>query len=234
MQHLAHQMRVAAEAVNSIQGQARWAVVTSSRSTDTGYDVKVQIQPEGVSTTWLPVLSQMVGNGWGLVCPPSPGQQVLIVPYEGNGWHYAVVGMCFSNNVKPPQPNGNAVVPGEIALAHQTGSFIQLHNDGSFDVTSNQDGRVTVGRNLTVTVTGNATVNVQGNATLNVTGTAAIFAAAIQLGKAAADTLYGLCTSVFKSWADSHTHSNGNDGGNTGPPTTSAGVGAVTTVVTGE
>ena len=27
------------------------------------------------------------GNGWGLVCPPSPGDQVLVIPQEGDAEH---------------------------------------------------------------------------------------------------------------------------------------------------
>jgi len=216
-----NRMRAEAAAVHQTFGAGRWATVTSSRSTDTGYAVKVLIQPEGVQTTWIPVLSQMVGNGWGIVCPPNQGQQVFIEPVNGSGDEYVVTGMAYSLKTRPPQPGGNPVAPGEIALVHQTGSFLKLHNDGSIDVTSNQDGRITVGRNLTVTVTGNATINV--------TGTAAIFAAAIQLGKQAGDTLLGLCTSVFKLWADTHVHSEGGP-----PPTTTAGTGALTSIVTAE
>lgn len=229
MHEFRNRLRAEAAAMQQTVGAGRWAVVTSSRSTDTGYSVKVRIQPENVQTTWLPVLSPMVGNGWGIVCPPNQGQQVFIEPVSGSGDSYVVTGMAYSLKTLPPQPGGNPVSPGEVALVHQTGSFLWLHNDGSIDVTSNQDGCVTVGRNLMVTVTGNATVNVTGNATMTVTGTASIFAAAVQLGKQAADTLHGLCTSIFKTWADTHVHSVGGP-----PPTTTAGDGALTSIVTAE
>ena len=139
MHQFQHQMKVHAEAVASIGGQSRWAIVTSSRSTDTGYQVKVQIQPEDVQTSWLPVLSPMVGSGWGLVCPPSPGQQVLITPYEGNGGHYAVTGMSFSNAAMPPQPGGNPVAPGEAAIVNANGSYLHIRNDGTVAINASTD-----------------------------------------------------------------------------------------------
>lgn len=90
------------------------------------YMVRVLIQPEGALSGWLPVLTQWVGNGWGLFCPPSPGDQVKLAPQEGSGQSYAVIGGAFSTADNPlPTPSG------EWWLVHAKGQFIKLLNDGS-------------------------------------------------------------------------------------------------------
>jgi hypothetical protein len=103
--------------------QPRMGIVTSSNvQTATA---KVLLQPEGVLTGWLPVLTPWAGSGWGMVCPPGPGDQVLIIPQEGDAQHGLIVGRLFSNSVRPPQAE-----PGEIVFVHQSGSSIRLLNSG--------------------------------------------------------------------------------------------------------
>ena len=48
------------------------------------HSVKVRIQPEGILTGWIPCGSVAVGNA-SMVCPPSPGDQVVVSPAEGDG-----------------------------------------------------------------------------------------------------------------------------------------------------
>jgi phage gp45-like len=103
--------------------QPRIGTVTSSNPTTAM--AKVLLQPEGVLTGWLPVLTQWSGLGWGLSCPPSAGDQVLVVPREGDQQHGVIVGRLFSNSVRPP-----AAEPGEITISHQSGCSIQLLNSG--------------------------------------------------------------------------------------------------------
>jgi hypothetical protein len=103
--------------------QPRMGTVTSSNSQTA--TAKVLLQPEGVLTGWLPVLTQWAGSGWGMACPPSPGDQVLIIPQEGDAQHGLIVGRLYSNLVRPPQ-----VAPGEIILSHQSGCSLQLLNSG--------------------------------------------------------------------------------------------------------
>src|SRR6202042_667734 len=75
--------------------QPRLGVIASSNSQTAM--AKVLLQPEGVLTGWLPVLTQWVGSGWGMSCPPSPGDQVLIIPQEGDAQHGLIVGRLYSN-----------------------------------------------------------------------------------------------------------------------------------------
>ena len=103
--------------------QPRMAIVTSSNP-EIGA-AKVMLQPEGTLTGWLPVLTQWVGSGWGISCPPSPGDQVLVLPQEGDAQHGVIVGRVFSSAVRPPDVN-----IGEIAIVHRSGCSIKLLNSG--------------------------------------------------------------------------------------------------------
>ncbi len=108
-------------------GQPRFGKVTSvdpARGT-----VRVRLEPENVLTGWLPVLSPWVGDGWGLGCPPSPGDQVFVLPQEGDAENGVVIGRAWSGTMTiPPTPVG------ELWLMHKSGSFLRLLNDGTIRV----------------------------------------------------------------------------------------------------
>jgi phage baseplate assembly protein gpV len=108
-------------------GQPRFGVITSvDPATATA---RVTLQPEGVLSGWLPVLSAWVGAGWGISCPPSPGDQVLVLAQEGDAEHGMIVGCAFSKTQQPP-----AAPVGELWLMHSSGSFIKLQNDGTVQI----------------------------------------------------------------------------------------------------
>ena len=90
---------------------------------------KVVLQPEGVVTGWLPVLSPWVGAGWGMCVPPMQGQQVLVLPQDGEAEHGVIVGGAWSDASATP---GAPV--GELWIVHQSGSFIKLVADGTVRV----------------------------------------------------------------------------------------------------
>lgn len=122
MERLLNIIKQHAGALDQGGSQPRFGTVTSvDPATATA---KVTLQPEGVLTGWLPVLSPWVGAGWGLHCPPSPGDQVLVVAQEGDAEHGLIVGRAFSNTQTPP-----AASAGEFWLMHKSGSFIKLQND---------------------------------------------------------------------------------------------------------
>lgn len=108
-------------------GQIRFGTITSVNFKNS--TARVLIQPDGVLSGWLPVLSQWAGNGWGMVCPPNPGDQVLLVPQEGDIEHGIIIGRSFSDRQMPPAAPG-----GEFWLVHQTGSSIKLCNDGTIRI----------------------------------------------------------------------------------------------------
>lgn len=104
--------------------QPRMGVVASSNAQTAM--AKVLVQPEGVLTGWLPVMTQWTGAGWGMFCPPNPGDQVLVIPQEGDFQHGIIVGRLYSNTVRPP----NAEV-GELILCHRSGCSLRLSNNGT-------------------------------------------------------------------------------------------------------
>jgi phage baseplate assembly protein gpV len=108
-------------------GQARFGTITSMNPA--AATARVTLQPEGVLTGWLPILSPWIGAGWGMCCPPSPGDQVLVLAQEGDAEHGIIVGRAFSNNQAAP-----AAPAGEFWLVHSSGSFIKLMNDGTIQM----------------------------------------------------------------------------------------------------
>lgn len=149
--------RRTASMIASSVGQNRWGVINNVRQTDTGYEAKVTIQPEGMQTEWLPVLSPMVGSGWGIVAPPVPGMQAFVLPDSGDANHGVIAGLTFSTAAMPPKPGGNPVKAGQFALVHGNGSYL-LFDDNDVTVVTTRDLLATVGRNLTATVTNQAEV----------------------------------------------------------------------------
>ena len=127
MERLLNALKAHAGALDQTVGQPRFGVV-SSVDPDSGC-ARVLLQPEAVLTGWLPVLSPWAGSGWGLVCPPLPGDQVLVIPQEGDAEHGVIVGRAFSDTQRPP-----AAPAGELWMVHQSGSFLKLQNDGSVQI----------------------------------------------------------------------------------------------------
>jgi len=127
MESFLNAIKAQAGAMDQSVAQPRFGLVTSVDPTHA--TARVRLQPEGVLTGWLPVLSPWVGAGWGLACPPSPGDQVFILAQEGDAEHGVIVGRAFSDTASSP-----AVEVGELWLVHKTGSFVKLLNDGTVRV----------------------------------------------------------------------------------------------------
>jgi phage baseplate assembly protein V len=127
MDRLLNVIKMHADALIHAMGRPRFGTVASVDPS--AATVRVILQPEGVLTGWLPILSLWTGEGWGMVCPPSPGDQVMIIPQEGQADHGVVIGRAFSNQARPP-----AAPVGEFWLVHGSGSFIKLQNDGTIRI----------------------------------------------------------------------------------------------------
>ncbi len=114
----------------------------------TGYDkdnciATVELYPadedsDALQTGWIPVFSPMVGNGWGIFCPPNIGD-VVEVNYQEGSQQNAYVGLRSFTNLSPPLP----VPSGELWLVHQTGAAIKLTNDGILSLSSTVEINVT-------------------------------------------------------------------------------------------
>src|ERR1700761_7351655 len=127
MDRFLNALKAQASTLDHALGQPRFATVSSVNPAAS--TARVMLQPEGVLTGWLPVLSPCVGAGWGIACPPSPGDQVFVLAQEGDAEHGVIVGRAFSDTQRTP-----AAPSGEIWLVHQSGSFLKLQNDGTVQI----------------------------------------------------------------------------------------------------
>jgi hypothetical protein len=127
MERLLNIIKQHAGALDQGGSQPRFATVTSVNPE--AATVRVTLQPEGVLTGWLPVLSPWIGAGWGMYAPPSPGDQVLVLAQEGEAEHGVIIGCAFSSAQTPP-----TTPVGELWLVHCAGSFIKLRNDGTIQM----------------------------------------------------------------------------------------------------
>ena len=126
-ERLANTIKSHAAGLDQSTGQVKFGTVASVNSQTA--TARVLIQPDGVLSGWLPVLSQWVGSGWGMVCPLSPGDQVVLAPQEGDMEQGIIIGRSFSDKQRPP-----AVPAGEFWLVHKSGSFLKLCGDGTIQV----------------------------------------------------------------------------------------------------
>lgn len=203
MDRFLNALKAHAGAMDQAQGRPRFGIVSSVDPNS--YTARVMLQPENVLTGWLPVLSPWSGAGWGMVCPPSPGDQVLVLPQDGDAEHGVIVGRSFSATAQPPTgPNGPAP-SGELWLQHASGSVVRLGNDGT------------------------VTINAQGMLSIAGTSKVAVAASEIDLDAAAvrggnvAGSMQRLATESFVlSLFNTHTHADA-QGGQTGAPLQQAG-----------
>jgi phage baseplate assembly protein gpV len=135
-------------------GAPRCGLVTSFNPAT--YRAKVALQPDGQNTGWLPVLSQWVGAGWGMVAPLQIGDQVLVLPESNDAANGVIVGRYFSDVDTPP----NVAAAGEIWLVHASGSSLALKADGSVDI-------VAPNVNVTGTLNVSGDVVIAGKSVLN-------------------------------------------------------------------
>ena len=118
------------------------------------YSVKVKLQPDDTLTGWLPIKSVWVGNQWGMFCPPSIGDQVVVDFIEGDIDNGIVRLGSFNDQDRPlPCPTG------EFWLIHKSGSVLKFLTNGDVqlnsagDLTLNATGKInmTSGSDIVIT-----------------------------------------------------------------------------------
>ncbi len=105
------------------------------------YAARVLLQPDGVLSGWLPILSPWIGSGWGIATPPQTGDQVLILGVDGDAENGVILGGSYSDQQQTP-----GAQPGEFWVVHASGTSLKLQNDGSIQMT----GPVYINDNLYV------------------------------------------------------------------------------------
>ncbi|UQV43454.1 hypothetical protein KIV45_15920 [Janthinobacterium lividum] len=188
------------------------------------YAVRLELQPQGNMTGWIPLLTPWVGNGWGMFCPPTIGDLVEVTFLNGD-INSGVAGLRAFNDQDLPLP----VPSGEFWLVHAAGALLKLNNDGKVLINSQIEIDATA---PTVQITAAGAVNiVAATASVTATTSASVTAPSITLG-AAAQTLKSFITDAFISLFNGHTH-NDPHGGVSGAPNQPMTAAHATTTVKG-
>jgi phage baseplate assembly protein V len=148
-------MRLQSE--NVIGNISHTRIGTVSSYDPNNYAAKVLLQPDGTETGWLPIGSAWVGNGWGMFAPPPIGAMVKVHFQEGNPEAGLIDVSHFNDGARPVTTQAGA-----FQLVHQTGSAIQINNDGSINLITNGILNVTTGGNTNVNVTGQVNLTASG------------------------------------------------------------------------
>ncbi|CCD29940.1 Putative phage-related baseplate assembly protein V [Candidatus Glomeribacter gigasporarum BEG34] len=147
MKYLMNAFKSVAQQATQSRAATRHGIVTSYDPKT--YAVKVQLQPEGVLTGWIPLKSAWVGNGWGLFCPPSIGDAIEIDFQEDDGGN-GCAGWRFYNAVERPLPCPS----GEFWLVHRKGAQLKFRNDGTVELRATQDLNIQANSDVHLDVSG--------------------------------------------------------------------------------
>lgn len=170
----------------------------------TYYAAIVELQPGGVLTGWLPIVSPWIGNGWGLYAPPSIGDQVEVHFIDGLLDAGFVGGRFYNDQDRPASVNS-----GEFWLVHQSGSLLKFLADGSVSLASASGKSINITGD--VNVTGKLTTSNDVTVTGKVTATGDV--------KSSAGNVYDVkgTMDAMRTFYNVHTHSDP-QGGTSSPP----------------
>jgi hypothetical protein len=112
------------------------------------HSVRVQLQPEGTMTGYIPLEEPWVGDGWGMYCAPAIGTIVEVQFLQGSKQSGVAGGRYYSAKTQPL-----AVPSGEFWLVHKNGQVLKFLNDGTIQTngTWNHTGDLHVTGNITAT-----------------------------------------------------------------------------------
>ncbi|MCJ7926436.1 MAG: phage baseplate assembly protein V [Pantoea vagans] len=123
MRALLNAMAGAAQQTSAGDSGTRQGVITAYDPAS--YAVKVQLQPTGEETGWIPLGSPWVGNGWGLAAGPMIGAEVEVEFDSGLMGAGMAAGQFYNDEDRCPGPPS-----GEFWLVHQSGSLLKFLNSG--------------------------------------------------------------------------------------------------------
>lgn len=148
---------MAAAARQSMAGKngSRQGIITAYDPVS--YAVKVQLQPTGEETGWIPLCTPWAGNGWGLAAGPMIGAVVEVGFDSGLPGAGMAGGQFYNDTDRCPGPPA-----GEFWLVHQSGSLLKFLSNGEVLLSAKQKltydapahhftgGNVQMDENLTV------------------------------------------------------------------------------------
>lgn len=160
-------MRALMNAVTGRAQQANAGFTGTRQGTVTAYDpktysVKVQLQPTGEETGWIPLATTWVGNGYGLVAGPMLGAVISVEFDSGNASNGMAVGQFFNDVDRCPGPPS-----GQFWVIDSSGSSIKLTNDKKVIVTDGSGSAVVMNGDGTGTLNFASGLTVNGDTQIN-------------------------------------------------------------------
>jgi len=123
MRALLNAMAGAAQQTSAGDSGTRQGIITAYDPAS--YAVKVQLQPTGEETGWIPLGSPWVGNGWGLAAGPMIGAEIEVEFDSGLMGAGMAAGQFYNDEDRCPGPPS-----GEFWLVHKSGSLLKFLNTG--------------------------------------------------------------------------------------------------------
>jgi phage baseplate assembly protein gpV len=155
------------EAIIGSVAQPRFATVAAVD--ETTHSVRLEIQPEGVLSGWVPDATALFASGgFGVSAPSRQGDQVKAVYSHGDADFPVVIGRVYSDaDPVPVSPlTGDHAKPGEMLISMPGGGWLHFKGDGTVEGGGTRltwHGPMTVMGDLTVQGAINATGDVVGN-----------------------------------------------------------------------
>ncbi len=152
MQAIINNLLMRAQAQSAASFVTRWGTVSGYDPDN--YAIKATLQPEGIETGFMPLLSPWVGPSWGAFFAPTLGAQVLVLFQEGAA--QVPIGSLFAFSAAMPPVS---VPSGEALIQHSSGSLLHFDNTGNVTLTANKAMTMNAPSGLTI----NANVTTNGN-----------------------------------------------------------------------
>lgn len=193
------------------------------------YSVKLDLQPGGESTGWIPLISPWVGNDWGFYAAPPIGAVGVVAFMDGDATSMVCIGWVYNSSFRPLN-----VPSGEMWMVNSSGSMLKFHGNGDVDLAAAGNINITAAGAGTATASswafhGPATFSDPAtfqspatfNQTITVTGMATVGGLASTGG--GSSTIAGSLAVTGSVTAQgtnvhTHTHTAPNGGGTTSPP----------------
>lgn len=144
------------------------------------HSVKLQLQPEGTNTGWMPLAAIGVGSGFGVYVGATTGHAYAAYFHEGDLEAGIIIGRLPTDAEAPV-----SVQAGEIVLQSPTGSLISLLQSGAVTIQDKGAATVVMDGSGNITLTGKAGQTIVMDSTGNIILTPA-GAGFVKLGGSAA------------------------------------------------
>lgn len=123
MRALLNAMAATSRQANAGESGTRQGVITAYDPVS--YAVKVQLQPTGEETGWIPLSTPWAGNGWGMAAGPMVGAVAEVEFDSGLMGAGMAAGQFYNDEDRCPGPPS-----GEFWLVHKSGSLLKFLNNG--------------------------------------------------------------------------------------------------------